>query len=394
MTKKNYLLTVVIPTRNRQEYAIKSLEQVLAQTNDDVEIVLQDNSDDDRLRQLINNLNSNRIRYNYLNTPLSFVDNFELAVSLARGEYVVLIGDDDAILPNIIDICYWAKKLNVEAVTSDILCTYYWPNSGATNYKCTEDAGYMRVLKADNNLKIINSKEKLKEVLKNGCQFYHKSGLPKIYHGIVKREIIEDIVKKNGRLFSGLSPDIYSSFQLALNIKETYKLNIPFTIDGNCPKSGAGSQAQGKHTGKLKDAPHFKGHNNYHWDDFVPEVYSIQTIWADSGLKAIRESNNLDLLKFYSIHVLTAHTIAFNKGIKYETFKSYIDIMKYNVVIGFIHLIPSFIFSVLPNVFLRISKRILGRGQVGTIYNNLQDIEKAVDCMLMNEACQTFKGGN
>lgn len=50
-----YLLSIIIPTRNRQSVLLKSLEQIYRLVNDDVQIVIQDNSEDDRLRTEIKN---------------------------------------------------------------------------------------------------------------------------------------------------------------------------------------------------------------------------------------------------------------------------------------------------------------------------------------------------
>ena len=44
-----YLLSVVIPTRNRQKYAIDSILQIQRVTDERVQIVVQDNSDDSSL---------------------------------------------------------------------------------------------------------------------------------------------------------------------------------------------------------------------------------------------------------------------------------------------------------------------------------------------------------
>ena len=72
---KNYNLSVVIPTKNRQQYCILVIRQVVKSTSDQVEIVIQDNSDDDRLRTEIELLDSERVIYNYEKRPLSFVEN-------------------------------------------------------------------------------------------------------------------------------------------------------------------------------------------------------------------------------------------------------------------------------------------------------------------------------
>ena len=100
--KNKYLLSVVIPTRNRQEYAIQAIKQVLNVTGEETQIVIQDNSDNTTLYDSIKEINTSRVKYNHHEGILSFVDNFEKAVSLAEGRYITLIGDDDGVLGKMI----------------------------------------------------------------------------------------------------------------------------------------------------------------------------------------------------------------------------------------------------------------------------------------------------
>ena len=48
-----YLLSIVIPTRNRQKYALQSVQQIYDVTDDAVQIVVQDNSDDNSLSAML-----------------------------------------------------------------------------------------------------------------------------------------------------------------------------------------------------------------------------------------------------------------------------------------------------------------------------------------------------
>lgn len=377
MYLKNYLLSVVIPTKNRSTYLKNCIYQVFNATNDEVEIIIQDNSDKPILNSETLNSYDKRIKYFYTNDNLSFVENFESAVKKATGEYVILIGDDDGILPNIIDLVFWAKENNCDAITSKILVTYYWPHSGAKNYKCTEDKGYIRINNIKNNIYLIDHYKNFIKVIKNACQFYHSSKIPKIYHGIVKKELVEKIIQKNGKLFSGLSPDIYSSFMISMYAKKVGYSEIPYSIDGNCSKSGAGAQAQGKHEGELKDAPHFNGNTEYQWNKKVPYIYSIQTIWAESALTALEDNKRDDLSKLFNTEKLTAYIILNNPKIRYQTFHLYKELTNRSNLSSFICIFVSALYGPFTNYIIRILKRILGRGQVGYIINNVEDITQA-----------------
>ena len=47
------LLSIVIPTRNRQKYLLSTVASILEITSDDFEIIIHDNSDTDSLKGLI-----------------------------------------------------------------------------------------------------------------------------------------------------------------------------------------------------------------------------------------------------------------------------------------------------------------------------------------------------
>lgn len=386
-----YILSIVIPTRNRQEYAKQAINQVLNATSSLTQIVIQDNSDNQALSDFIKKLNTNRVLYHYSKEPLSFVDNFEYAVELAQGEYITLIGDDDGVLSNIESIVKWAIINNLDAVTARVLVTYYWPNSGAKHYNCSEDKGYININTFKSKYKYINSREILKKVIENGCQFYHNSGLPKLYHGLVRKKIVDSIIKKNGKIFSGLSPDIYSSFAISLYTEKAVLLDYPFTIDGNCKKSGAGAQAQGKHVGKLSDAPHFNGKKNYVWNPLVPKVYSIQTIWADSGLAALNDFKEDELLNSFNTAMISSYTMVNNLSIFKDTFNEFMRIKDSGKVNAVISLIGPMLKGPIPNIIKRILRRLIGFGKVGIIINNVENIQIAQDRIEKKIGCKRME---
>ena len=47
--KNNFLLSVVIPTKNRENYASATVEQILNINDDRIQVVIQDNSDTRKL---------------------------------------------------------------------------------------------------------------------------------------------------------------------------------------------------------------------------------------------------------------------------------------------------------------------------------------------------------
>lgn len=354
--KWNYLLSILIPTKNREEYALQAISQVLMATNETVQIVVQDNSDSNSLYFKLKDIASfERIKYNHSIDTLSFVDNFSMAVSQSDGEYLCMIGDDDGINSEIVELISWAKEKNIEAIIPEIRLNYIWPNTGISYYK--NDTGNLMIFDFSMKCNFYNTEDGINKLLEYGGQNYLKFNLVKIYHGIIKRSLLEKVKNITGKYFGGLSPDIYSSVALSLVVERVLRIDYPFTIPGVCSKSGSGQSSTGKHQGNLEDAPHFKGHYNYHWSELVPAFYSVETIWADSALAALSDMNREDLIQKFNVHMLTVYCFHKHKefyNIIKSNYKNYCHLSK----ISFLYRIILLLFSFIKGPGLDFSKRV------------------------------------
>lgn len=306
----DFVLSIVIPTRNRAEFALAAIRQVLSIDQTDMQLVVQDNSDDDSLRQMCAEYaEDRRFLYNYSPGTLSFVDNFNEAVGLAAGEYVTVIGDDDGVNPEILDVARWARARDVRAIKPGLQAVYFWPNVGLPFMEATGDVGAFFINPISGDVAVRRTGPQLRRLLHDGCQEYLRRDLVKLYHGIVRRDGLERVRDTVGRFFGGLSPDIYIAVALSAGIDEVVCIDYPLTISGMCRTSGSVDSVTGRHTGVLRDAPHLVGHTGYQWAAEVPEFYSVETIWADSALAALREMRRTDLLEKFKPQYLTAFCV-------------------------------------------------------------------------------------
>ena len=100
-----YLLSIVIPTKNRYSTLFPLVDQLVnfVSRYSDIEVVIQDNSDDNsEALEFFSNLSYNNLIYNYTKGWLSVVENCDKAIMLSKGDFVTLIGDDDAVSEEII----------------------------------------------------------------------------------------------------------------------------------------------------------------------------------------------------------------------------------------------------------------------------------------------------
>lgn len=298
-------LSVIIPTKNRQPYAFKCIETLLDYRLPGLEIVVQDNSDSDMLREMLGDrVDGVRLRYAYSAECLSFCTNFERGVELSTGDYLMMIGDDDCVFPEAVRLTDILREKEIDAAVYDTQTSYLWPNAIAKSA-----GGRLVVRKQKNCVKQLSTAHALREMVTSGFYDYQAYPFPKVYHGIVKREKFDRVKEKTGHYFGGLTPDIYGAVALSFYIDRMLYLSTPFSLPGTCAKSGSADSLTGRHTGELSDAPHFRGHTDYHWDSEIPYVYSVDTIWAESAFKAVKENGGNISLSPAELFAFLAHIL-------------------------------------------------------------------------------------
>ena len=312
------LLSIAIATKNRVQYCIQAIETILNYKYDNFELIIQDNTDNRELEEYIkNNFSDSRLVYRYTPPPFSSIDNFNAVLELCTGKYVCLLGDDDGITENLFKVVQWADKNEIDSICPKELVHYVWPNSN-TN-------GKMVVPYSTHTLWENNPMDNLQDLIEDGIVQYMNFNLPKLYHGIIKKSCLDEMKAKNGYYLGGLSPDIYACIALSSIVKKHIVLDSPITIAGASPKSTTIDNVTGKHSGRIEDAPHLRNREDYIWDKHVPRFYSVETIWAESAIKAIEEFNiPLDLSKLNLTKILASATNtapSYQKLFEEETYK-------------------------------------------------------------------------
>jgi glycosyltransferase involved in cell wall biosynthesis len=101
------LLTIAIPTFNRASYLDQCLQHICGQLKKDedrVEILISDNNSTDNTSEIVNKYISQGFVLNYLknNENIGSDMNFVQCFNLAKGKYILILGDDDVLLENAI----------------------------------------------------------------------------------------------------------------------------------------------------------------------------------------------------------------------------------------------------------------------------------------------------
>lgn len=91
--------SVLLPTRNRLEYLRLAVETVRRQDYQDWEIIVSDNDSEQDVAGYIAGLRDPRIRYLRTDRFVSVTANWNTALEASRGDYVLMLGDDDGLMP-------------------------------------------------------------------------------------------------------------------------------------------------------------------------------------------------------------------------------------------------------------------------------------------------------
>lgn len=368
------LLSIAIATKNREKYCIEAIKSILAYKSEKIEIAISDNSESTKVYDFVKEINSSNIKYQYDSGPISSIENFNRVMGLTSGEYVILIGDDDSILPKAIEMADWAKKNNIDSICSKESLPYYWP--GAVD-KYAE--GCMIVSSYTGNIKKVNIRKNLEALLKNGLQLYLLYPLPKTYHGIVKKSLMEEVKNRTGHYYGGLSPDLYSSIAVSCVAKNHYLIDEPLSIAGVCAVSTTADNFKGAHSGSLKNIPHLKHRVNYQFTDKIPMYYSVNTIWAESGMKALEELKENKLIKKYNVFRLMAQAWINNKRYIPELMKEkHIEYINQKKINKFTYLagISKAMIRIYLKKFLQIIKKYINKKHANRYFgiDNLTDV--------------------
>lgn len=232
------VFSLIIPTRNRQEYARWAVKTALEHNSDCYEVIVVDNSDDKNLifESLANLINDKRLRVvESSNEILSMSNNWERGIKASRGEWVTFIGDDDVCDPAIVD---FFPKLALVAPDVENLqwekVTYRWPDA-------RDDWPNKIAIPTGNQVLQLNPKEVLTAANTwNGTTRNPGYGAS-IYHGAFKRSLIDLLIKENkGKFFKYATPDFDAGYRsLILSKNQIAFSQRPFSIQGVSKKSNS-----------------------------------------------------------------------------------------------------------------------------------------------------------
>ena len=228
--------SVLLPTRNRLDLLSYAIETVRRQDYPNWEIIVSDNCSDQDVRGHVASLDDERIKYSRSSRLIPVTDNWNSALELSDGDYVVMLGDDDGLVKG-----YFSRLCEVIAnhdapeliYTSALLYAYPGVMPGYPDgflrsyvkkriYRSARDPFWLEKREA---AMLAHHSLNFRMRFEYNMQF-----------SLVSRALIARL-KKYGRFYQSPYPDYYASNAMMLNANRILVVPQPLVTIGISPKS-------------------------------------------------------------------------------------------------------------------------------------------------------------
>ncbi len=155
-------------------------------------------------------------------------DNYEFALQQARGVYVVIIGDDDAVIPGKLDLLISRLQgLREPVIHTWPLHVYDWP-VGDAPARLTYLAGKGKGQEFD-------PKVKARFAMTMGGWRY--GAAPSPYHSAIPKKILDAMRERTGRVFHSTQPDVFTGMAIPAFADKAVDLGETITFNGRSARS-------------------------------------------------------------------------------------------------------------------------------------------------------------
>ena len=227
--------SVLVPTRNRVEYLRFSLESIPLAGRNDVEVIVSDNSDLHVAGAVRDLVSTKGPPFRYVRppaVPVPMSENWEFALFSAKGDYTLLIGDDDALLPSAFRVLDNLFDANPGRIVRWPMIAYFWPD-----FVKPEMRDRMKLPLAQRSdrglIDRLDGHRMLHDVLRGARRYFE---LPMLYNSAIPRDVIEKSFSGTPPRFPSASPDVYSAMSFAYFARSFDSLGFPLSINGQGAK--------------------------------------------------------------------------------------------------------------------------------------------------------------
>jgi len=227
--------SILLPTRDRLELLRYAVESVRRQHFADWEIIVSDNASIEDVKGYVCALADPRIRY--VRTPgfVPVTENWNNALANSNGDYVLMLGDDDCLMPGCLArLDALIKEFDSpESVYTEAI-QFAYPGVMPGHDKGFVQTGYSDLIRGRTAPSILDRAEAMAAVRKS--MRLRLSFSYNMQHSVVSRRLIERL-GTNGPFFQSRYPDYYASNVVLLTADRVLVVPEPLVVIGITPKS-------------------------------------------------------------------------------------------------------------------------------------------------------------
>lgn len=238
-------VSFLIPSKDRLDLIKQAVASVLDQEGMEFEVIITDNASSEDYRSYVEGLRDPRIIYFRHAHPVSVTENWQRALSLSTGDYVLMLGDDDALAPNFLSMV--SKYLAADGPDIVYLAAYHYCYP---NVLPGTPRGYLAsVLNSEffagkSGVFSLNA-EYACELANSVLAFHLRFGM-NAQHFLLNSSFIRRFAGNDG-FYQSPYPDTFSSVAALVHAKSVVVIPTESVIIGISPKSFGAYYFSGRH---------------------------------------------------------------------------------------------------------------------------------------------------
>jgi glycosyltransferase involved in cell wall biosynthesis len=222
--------SILLPSRNRFELLRHAPASIFLQDFTDFEVVVADNASDQIYETQFSTIRRGNVRFLRSEQPLSVTENWNRALEAAKGEYIIMIGDDDALTPGLLHrLAHLIRSFDQPDVI--YLMAYHYAYPGVWE---AQPEGYFCIV---NNSPVFDmmpvpfllDPARARELGRLALRFRYKFGF-NAQHFIWRRAYIEKLAVRP--FYQSPYPDYFASFVTFLTAQRIVVVPSPEIIIG------------------------------------------------------------------------------------------------------------------------------------------------------------------
>jgi hypothetical protein len=228
--------SALLPTRNRLDYLKYAVATVRRQDDPNWELIVSDNDSEDDIRGFVASLGDDRVRYVRTDRLVPVTENWNNALRHSSGDYVVMLGDDDALLPGY----FSSMRARIEEFSQpDVIYAnallYAYPGvMPDAPHGYLQPYGYARFMRRATRPFVLDQ-HVARGLVREAMDFRVRYGF-NMQFALVGRSIIEEI-SNQGDFYRSPFPDYYAMNMLFLRARSIVVEPRPSVVIGVTPKS-------------------------------------------------------------------------------------------------------------------------------------------------------------